>query len=222
MPGKTPLMDYNSADNQDVRFIIASNEEYLDRVYRLRYRSYIQRNEIDKRKDEKFKDVFDDLEETTNFLAIRGDIEIGGIRTIISKNNAEYLSSSKTFPDILSQSKFSQSKILEGSRFCILEEYQEELPMNIFLPFMKVVAWMSYINKVDFVVNSPHAHHKKFYQSLMKFDCLSEERLSGTGVNFKVILMCGEWKKTMKKISKEEPDLFRYLFKDSLKISCLI
>lgn len=211
----------NTTDEQGIEFVIASNKELLNQAYKIRYKSYSQRNVTNEKQDERFQDEFDEQANATNFLALYKDEVIGSIRTVISRNNIENLPCNASFSDVLSQPRFSQSAILEVGRFCILEEYQRELGMNSFLPFYRITGWVSYVNNVDFVVAALANHHRYLYEKLLQFECLSDVR-SYPGVTVKGVLMCTEWRQFMENMLNNQPDLFNFFFKDNIGLKCII
>lgn len=164
----------------------------LRQAYRLRYRSYFDRQFIPKNDDELFYDLHDAMPNSLTFAVYDGTVMAGTIRACIYDPTRQWLNipAQHVYPDEFQMWSEECEVIIEWNRFVISPQYTDRA-MRVELALLGSVPFVSsYFPKASFMA-AVRANHVKFYSRF------GYERLTGFvryhGLAFDTTLMAMKW-----------------------------
>jgi N-acyl-L-homoserine lactone synthetase len=159
----------------EIEYRIATTQEELDQIYRLRYRAYLREGAIDPNPSERFTDDYDRLDNCWIFGVHADDRLVSSIRLhVISRKNRKG-PALDVFPDIVSPLIESGRVLVDPTRFVSDEEANRRYPELAFIT-MRVPCMACLSFDADYCLVTVKAEHRAFYQRIFEAKVLSEPR----------------------------------------------
>lgn len=163
----------------------ARTAEEMDEVFHLRYLCYHAKGAISTRRDQRFRDPYDELPNQFSFL-LRGEDTTGSVRISVVRPDLGWdeAPSCAVFGDHPAFRDIARGSFVEASRLCFLPEARRDVLYRL---IANLVALADF-HEASWVVACPREEHAQFYQRMFGFHALGEPR-PYYGVNFRTALM---------------------------------
>ncbi|MFL0808939.1 MAG: hypothetical protein K6L76_00855 [Agarilytica sp.] len=164
----------------------------LDRVYSMRYKSYSEKDFIEKSTSEKFMDEFDGTQNCHSFLTFHEGKAIGSIRGCLHDPSQNFsIPIVDVFFNEIRQSVGFDQKMLEINKFVIAPHFQRRGGLRARFAIYDNVVSMAQQNDARYLVAGVREEHIGYNQKMFGFE-LASDLLSYPHLNFKTALMVCE------------------------------
>ncbi len=167
--------------------LIANTPALRDRVYQLRYLCYQRKGSIDVIPEERFRDQFDELDNSISVLAEASSGEaLATVRISVVKPELGWGDSpaQHVFGDHPRLQEISKQSYVEASRLC----FGPHARRDAFVKLLGHMAALAEYYEADWLVACPRVEHTEVYQRMFGFRPLAEAR-QYFGVKFQTQLL---------------------------------
>jgi len=165
---KTELLDR-------VEYRLAESEEDKDKIYRLRYRAYINEGAIEPRSDERLTDRFDELPNSWLFgVYLDGKLR-SSLRVSVATRDNDNTPAVEAFRDLLEPELAKGKVIVDPNRFVADPSSKADCPELPYLTVRLGYVACGYFN-ADIGTATVRAEHRAFYRRVFFQKALCEPR----------------------------------------------
>lgn len=191
------------------RLPLASSEEYhsiqaigpqLDRVFTLRYRSYVAEGYIEENQSKKFMDKHDSQPSNLSFLTYKDNQLIGSLRASIYMPNSDYkIPAMDIYEEEIDSSIGKNRPLVECNKFVIDPKHQRRGGIRSrFSMFKNIIDTAERVDAAGILI-AVRSEHIKFYSMLFCNPISASKRYPGLKFDT-TLLLCQDIKQAKNKI----------------------
>jgi hypothetical protein len=169
------LVDRKSELLDRVEYRLAESEEEKDKIYRLRYRAYLNEGAIEPRADERLTDRFDDLPNSWLFGVYLDGKLTSSLRVSVATRDNENTPAVDAFRDLLEPELAKGKVVVDPNRFVADPAIRAEYPELPYLTVRLGYLACGYFN-ADIGTATVRAEHRAFYRRVFLQKALCEPR----------------------------------------------
>jgi hypothetical protein len=169
------LVDRKSELLDRVEYRLAESEEEKDKIYRLRYRAYLNEGAIEPRADQRLTDRFDDLPNSWLFGVYLDGKLTSSLRVSVATRDNENTPAVDAFRDLLEPELAKGKVVVDPNRFVADPAIRAEYPELPYLTVRLGYLACGYFN-ADIGTATVRAEHRAFYRRVFLQKALCEPR----------------------------------------------
>lgn len=187
---QTGLVDRVEELLDHVDYRVAVDDSDRERVFELRYNSYLREDGVAPRFDRRLSDRYDDLDNTSIFgIYIDGGLA-GTIRVSVVTAAMPECPAMEVFPDLLVPLLESGKTLIDPTRFASDETFAHRYPG--LLPYLTIrIPWLvAEYFRADYILATVKSEHRAFYRRTFECMPVGEPRFYPTLLKPHFLMMC--------------------------------
>ncbi len=158
-----------------VDYRLAETEAEKDAIYRLRYRAYLSKGEIEPHRERKVTDRFDDMPNSWTFGVYFDGVLASSIRISVASPENPDAPSVAVFPDLLKPELNDGKVIVDPTRFVADPSRERRFPELPYMTLRLAYVACGFFN-ADLGLATVRAEHQAFYRRVFMHKSLSPPR----------------------------------------------
>ena len=202
--GETPISNRIRSIARRARYHLATSEEELEDIYRLRYRSYRTFSSIDHAANGQFDDAYDGQKNVMNWYVTFEDEIVSAIRLHVVTLESWISPCTDTFADMLLPVVKRDGLVIDTTRFCSAPDIAHKSEIKFLTLRIAIMAIQHFGS--DQVIASARSNHAAFYQRYLGLKQRTDLR-DFPGINFPLMLLMNDWHQVAQHIARRSPFL---------------